>query len=262
MKKEDIIIATKDKTVASKEEVTMIAVNNLYKRRPFYLSPVYSDEIGDYVYGLGEISRAQLNVLAMLPDYTSQLQIRNMERLTLQRNKAGEYILSKDFVKWNLALVQKEVAHSKQEVGTSIHFFYINNIEAEAKVSVDTKKTAIKAAAKLADLNDEDMSDLLYFFGYNPRQMSLLVRESTAYGLVDDRSADVLAYFTNDTESKHITFVKKLLAADLIKKDANGLITSSLGTLGYQEAGAAAFLYDATNDKIFDSLYQALMAKK
>ena len=264
MKKEQIVIETKkNPEVFSKEEVTFHAIKAMYKRRPMFITPVYDENYGDYRYGLADVSRAMIDAAGtnILPEYTSQMQIRNMEKIVLKKTKDGKYIPDKDFIKWNLALLQKEVAHSKGEVSPSKHNFFINNIEAEAKVNVDKRKTVIKASAKVADLNSEQIVDMLYFFGYNPRTMSMLVQESTAYGLVDERPEDILSYFERSTESNRITFIKKLLSAKIVNKDANGLITCSLGTLGFGEEAAAAFVYDEKNDKVFDSLTNALENK-
>lgn len=262
MKKEDLSIATGvNQQVASTEVVTFTAVTSLYKRRPLFISPLLDNETNVHSFGLVPLTDKQLSVHNSIKDQNSHLSVRNMEHITLSKNKDGAYIVNKEFVKYNLALIQPTIAHSKKEATSTMHDMYISNVEAESKEFISQREVIIEATSKFAALTDEGRYDMLYFFGYNPSKMTPNVRKSTCYKLIDDHAEQVVAFFGNETESAHIIFVKKLLANDLAKKDANGLITCSIGTLGYQEAGAASFLYDSKNDKIFDSLTQALASK-
>jgi hypothetical protein len=260
MKKEDISIAAKNSKAVSTEIVTVYAISPLYKRRPLIISPIYDENINGYRYGLADIDKGKLEQEGFNTGMNDSYQLKNMDRLTLKKDKDNKYLLTNDFVRYNMALLNPEVAHSKAEAVAGVHVMYMHNVEMEAKAEVDTRKTSIKATAKIANITDEQMKDMLYYFGLKPSEMSVTVRESNCYRLVDEKPLMVIEYFESK-DSSRIVFVKKLLAHGIIKKDANGLITSSLGTIGFGDVAAAAYIYDEKNDQIFNSLTELLNTK-
>lgn len=244
------------------ENVSLVAVSKMYKSRSFYAVPIYFNELKRRLKGAVVLSPKEMELANMVIEDDGLYVINNGDRLRLLKDKQGAYIVNRDFVLYNLYLIQPEIAPSSAEIQPTKHLFYLNNTESLARANAKKKRLTGKAYAHIDGASVKEWSDMLYYFQFNPLNYSAEVVESKAYDLAETQPAKVVEFFENRTNTDRIVFVQKLLAHKLLTKDRNGyLLYDSVG-IGLGEEAAANFLYDSKNDKIFTALRGALDARE
>lgn len=250
----------------TKETVRIMAVNKVYKVKPYMPTAVYDTTKRKFITGVVELSDAQAakikNDHGIVFDKNCNIVYNNMDVLTLYKDEAGAYIFDYDFAKYNFLLSQPEVAASNSEVIPGTTIMYVDNYEREASNEVSKEKTKFKAMQKLMECTAQDWADILFFFGSNPINMSATLVEKNALALKDTRPLEVIAYFDKKEQSDKVVFVNKLLANKLLDKDVHDVIMYDGQALGVGAVAAAAYLYDEANDRMFSALKQALEATK
>lgn len=242
------------------EEVNVVAVQKMYKTRPFYATPIWFKDKSKHLFGLVPVSKPLMDSSGFELSVNQNYVVNNNDKLKLRKNDKGEYFVDRDFLLYNLYLIQPEIAANFAEVQKGRHFFYLNNVEQAAVESVSKKKLVGKAYAKLAESSVKDWSDMLYFFGRNPLNYSSAVVENMVYTLADEKPQSIVDFFEKKEYSDRIVFVSKCLTHRLLTKDRNGYIQYDRTNVGAGDEEAANFLYDEKNDKIFSALRGALDA--
>lgn len=242
------------------ESVSIVAISKMYKDRPYYALPIWNQRKSKFMYGAIELENSDMVNAGFELKPDSSITVSNGDVLNLKLNNKGEYIVDRDFILYNLLLVQPEIASSKDDVKHGTSLFYMNNIDRQARSNAVTKRLVAKAFAKLGDCTMSDYHDLLYFFNMNPRSYTAAVVESKCYDFAETQAAKVVEFFEKRQITDRIVFVKKCLANKLLTKDKNGYILYDSIGIGAGEEAAANYLYDQANDRIYTALRGSLDA--
>ena len=248
-----------DAEIAETETVNIVAVHRTYKNRPYYVTPLYNNETRSYA-GLDIFTQKDMENANFTIKANEGYMLQNGDRLTLPKDNKGQYILCRDLMLYVIYSSIPEIAKSRAEYKKGVHFFYMDNVERNAKVEVSNKRLIGKAYNALAEASLKDMSDMLFFFGLSPLMYSSQVVEKKAFGYADEEPQKVIDFFASRAESDRIVFVNKLISHRLVTKDKNGYIMYDKIGLGSDVLSAANFLYADANDKIFSALKGALDA--
>lgn len=242
-----------DKTVKI-ETVKIIAINKKYKEKPYFMCMPYDNKLNKCVNGLEDISPLMISKMELVPKEEDTFPIQNNMEFKLEKNDKGNYLLTRDYALYKLALVDPNIANSRAEA-TNKHLFYIENFEKEAEQIVSVSKAKAQAGGKVAELVSlKDMYDVLFYMGKNPSSLSQTRAEGELYKLVEERPKDVLEYFNKIEHSRKIVFVKKCLSYGFLKKNSNGYIQYEDNTLGANDDEAASFLWDEKHSSIYEPL--------
>ena len=246
------------------ETVSLVGVTKLYKSRPYMATPVYEEAKKLFHYGL--VDNIPTKIIDQIKSSTGfsieknkTYAMNNGDTLTLYRYK-NEYVVNRDFLLYNLYLIQPAVAASEAEVKKRVHVFYLNNAELNAQEDVRRRRAVSKAYAALENASMKDWSDMLFFFGMNPLLYSSNVVEQRAFQKAEEMPEAVSSFFASKAANDRIVFVNKLLSHKLLTEDRNHYIMYDNQSIGSGVDGAANFLYEPANDRIFSALRGALDA--
>ena len=193
--------------VEKKEIVKIIAINKMYKEKPYFSCMPYDNTKRMNVNGLENLTDKQRQECPFIPKIEEHFSVSNNDELVLTKKSNGEYVIDKNFVLYSLYKVDPNIANSRNEVIKGVHLFYLENYEKEAEKSVSVSKLKNKAGGKVAELSTlTDIYDILFYLGESPTNLSHVRAEKMLYDKVETRYEDVLKYFTDLEQSKKITF--------------------------------------------------------
>jgi len=254
------IKVSKNGKAVTEEHVSIIAIQKTYKNRPYYATPIFDSGSNTILLGKVHLDEQLMKAAGINIVVNNNYIVQNNDKLKLLKDKDGAYIVNRDFILYNLYLIQPVIAESLSEVRKGTHFFYLNNAEVVADEENTKKRLIGKAYALLTEASMKDQSDMLYYFNLNPLDYSAAVVENKAFAKADEFPEKVIDFFVKRDVADRYVFVNKLLKHKLLFKDKNGYIMYDRTSIGFGEDAAVSFLYDEKNEKIFTALRGTLDA--
>ena len=147
-----------------------------------------------------------------------------------------------------LALADEMVASSKDEINPGVHRFYIEDKEKEADSKISKNQRVFLAMEKLRSMSLEEMQDYGRLLQIFTRDMSRAQLEAALYDLALLKPMDILNV-SEDKNSKHKIFLRKLVQADILKL-VNGKYMSGNELVGANEDFAIEFMRDSSNNAL------------
>ena len=216
--------------------VRLIAVNKMYRTVPYFAVPVYDEEKREW-----RPTKADCDEIAPIKvrlDYEPDDQFPLTHQMSFDKNKPEDVFLLA------LAKLQPVIAPSKRDVVSTKHLFYLEDVEAEAEVSI-SKVDRIFEALSLVKENSSvgSMRDLAIYLGFNPGD-SLKVLQSHVYSFIENDPDTVLSFFKNSNLQKLL--VKKAIHYGILK-NRGGLFYDGERLIGRDEAEVELFVMDEKN---------------
>ena len=235
----------------SVEIVSIFAVSKRYKIKPFLAAAPWNDVENRYITGQEDMSTSELNDCEVRINPNQNYPINNGDRFTLIKEN-GKYVKNRDWCMVEFFKQLPEVAANRLSA-TKQHLFYLENKEQEAVQSLSIDKLIGKAFAKLSEVTTlSDMSDMLYYFGENPKNYSSSVAEARLYAIAKTEPKKITEYFDNIDVSKQVVVIKKALRLGILKRaEQSGYIMYGNTLMGANEFDAAVFLHDEKNNVIY-----------
>jgi hypothetical protein len=230
--------------------VRLVGTDQKYHTSPVYITPKFEEVtktfyVGDKSYkGKVESEDNEKVVVAdgtpiRLTDHDSfrfaHLQTFNME------SEEQRFLLE-------LALADEMVASSKDEINPGVHRFYIEDKEKEADSKISKNQRVFLAMEKLRSMSLEEMQDYGRLLQIFTRDMSRAQLEAALYDLALLKPMDILNV-SEDKNSKHKIFLRKLVQADILKL-VNGKYMSGNELVGANEDFAIEFMRDSSNNAL------------
>ena len=252
----------KEDVVITEERIKIYGVSAKHKEKPFYATGITDNNTKKLLTGQEDLSPEELKKEVFIIDPMENYMIRNNDELVLQK-KGDVYIRNKDLILYNFYKIQPNIAGSKNEVVRGIHDFYMQNFESEANEKIKNSKNKAKASAKVLDMNLNDMTNMLYYFGDSAASLTRNRAEARVFEIAETNPLGVIKYFDDLDNNQKIVFVKKLLSKGFIKRaEGNNYLMYNKIMLGANEEEAAAFLYNNTNENIYLPLKDMLEKSK
>ena len=242
--------------------IRIYGVTRKWKEKPFLSCPSFSVTKQKYITGQEEMSESELQRQPLIINPEEHYPISHGDKLVLKQKSNGDYVIDRDYVLYTYYLTLPVIAKSKSEFNKNIHYYYIDNKEAEAREEVSVGKIRAKAfeyVTKLLTL--PDMRDILFYLGENPVNYTQSIAEGMILKRCVDNPNSIVKYFEDETRSK-LVFVKKCLMHGLLTRGTNNYIYYGQVICGANEFEASAFLYDEKNSIVYTPLYDSLQVRE
>jgi hypothetical protein len=149
-----------------KQIVRIVSVDKRYQKEPYPFIPIYNERIGNYITGQhldasnpatkGRFTKSELEnpeTISMekrakfpyiiFPEYRYPLS--HLRSFDLSVDEVGDPINQKDHAEFEFFKLQDNVAPSKDDVRAGVHYFYIENLEAEAENRLSKRNLRFEA---------------------------------------------------------------------------------------------------------------------
>ena len=244
--------------------VQILAVNQKYKERPYFLTPIYITKKKRYILGIEDLAPVEQGkikkALGIKTDSNKDGVPINEFQVPIHHRMSLHLASNEDYGIYRMALTDELVAHSSRVVAGSKHLFFINDVQKEAVETVSNEKLQFEAKKLIFEEGDvQKLKSLcIYIGGIDIRNMPLNVLTSKsleAAGRVPDK---VLEFYQDKVANRVM----------IMELDHYGLIRLNKGKyydgevyLGTLEE-AINFIADPKNSQTVNSLGKRLLEKK
>ncbi len=219
-------------------KVRVIAVNPKYRTLPYYMTPVFDEEIKDYRTGQENLTPAELKKQPFIVDPEKQYPIRHHQELNLDNPK--------DKILYQLAIIQADIANNSKSVQSG-HVMYLENLEAEATERVSNKNKFFNALTRVKETDSiEQSKNLGIFLGINVSQ-PLSVVYDRIYSACENTPADVMKFFSGNHDNR--LFVLKLKHYGILQS-RNGFLYDNDILVGKTTEDATTFVQEEANNQL------------
>jgi hypothetical protein len=183
-------------------------------------------------------------------DYFSTLVIRvpfgEEVALNLAQDSEGDYENPLDYIKYKFALVNPEVAMSKEECRNGKVFYIYNPIESVNKEynKLATKKDAFRELIKVTD-KPEKIDAIMNVLGLETKGLSLKEKEIELEKQIETNPARFIEV-SQDKDLELKAFIEECITCKVLDKVGSSIIDSD-ESIGNSMAEAVVFLKDKNN---------------
>lgn len=211
------------------KKVRIVSVDKRYMKEAYPFIPIFDDRMGAYITGQhidpnDPSTRENLTRLEMENPSTISMEKRKRfphiiiaeERMPLMHlrsfnlsvDETGNYINQKDAAEFNFfALHKYMIAPSKDQVKEGTHYFYIENLEAEAEFRLSKKKLRYEAEKFIREkANMSKYRDIALMLNYHIKEFRANVNapesilEDKIVQACEEYPADVIKCFSEEAE--------------------------------------------------------------
>ena len=149
------------------KSVRIVSIDARYRKEAYPFIPIYSNAIGTYITGQhidpnkpetkGNLTKAEMEnpqtltaekkakfPYLILPEV--RVPLTHLRSFNLSVDETGAYINPKDAAEYDFYMLQTDkVAKNKDSVLEGTHYFYVENLEAEAEVRIGSRKLRFEA---------------------------------------------------------------------------------------------------------------------
>lgn len=233
------------------KEVRFVAVDKRYMRTPYPAIAPHSKSMGTYVTGqhvdpedettygnltedemLGEIEikpAARKKKFAYVINPDNPVFIIHMQKYNCKVDEKGNPLHPRDYWEAHFILEQNIVANTRRNVKTGKHYFYLEDKDKEAALTVsefDARYAAEKFIRESLSISDyKDIIELLNlkypYFQENVKGMSQVRMFETLLKHAHDKPQEIVDI--SREEAKDELFISKLVARRILKKRVDGI---------------------------------------
>lgn len=231
-----------------KEEIRIVSIDKRYRKEPYPVLPIYSEQIGTYLTGQhidpnNPETKGNLTIKEMLGEdqISAEKKARfpyiivpevyvplvHLRRFDLSKDNAGDYVNPKDVAEFELFKIQDIVAPNKHSVQTNKHYFYIENKEQEAKLNVSRRQLRYRAESLVMNnMSDNTYKEIALLLNYkiqdfkaNVAYMSETLIQEAILNACESNPEQVIQCFSD--EAKDDLFIIKAEYHGCIERRGN-----------------------------------------
>ena len=196
--------------------VRLMTVDKRYRTVPYPSVPVKDERINTFLTGqhidpakpetLGNLTLAEMTgekplspekaakfPFVIYPEVklpTGRMQVNSFplthgDKLNLTRDDNGNYLIPRDKAMYDYWLLQEVIASSKDRVSPGRHYFYIENLLAEAAVRVEKADLQFEAESLIRNSNIGHWRDIALLLNHNVKNFNLVVDVLTELQIKD-----------------------------------------------------------------------------
>jgi hypothetical protein len=237
-----------------KQIVRIVSIDKRYMKDPYPFVPIYSERLGTYITGqhidpsdpstkdnltrkeIEEPNTAAPSKLKKFP-YIIQAEIRlplsHLRSFDITVDDRGEFVNPKDAAEFKFFSIQTDkVAPSKNKVITGEHYFYIENLEAEAQVRISNKKLRFDAEKLVREKGGLSMyRDIALMLNHKIKEfrvnlnVSEEILEDKILMACEEYPSEVIKCFSK--ESERDLFILKAESHGIITRKGNSFFDGS-----------------------------------
>jgi hypothetical protein len=220
--------------------VRLVAINPKYRTVPFFMTPVYDNDLKTYKTGQENMNKAQLAAQPIIIDPFEQYAVVHMQAFDTSNPK--------DKVLLGLIKTQPLIAANSSKVVAGKHLFYIEDKETEAGEKIVAADLMYEAMSKVrADMTLQRITDLAIFLSVDVRNNPISVIQERIYSRCTNNPKEVLSFFEDSTVNR--MFVLKLIHYGIIQKRLDRIVDGDL-LVGRNLEEAVLYVQDKANDMI------------
>lgn len=220
--------------------VKLIAINPKYRTVPFFMTPVYDNDLKTFKTGQEEMNKATLAAQPLIIDPYEQYAVVHMQ--------AFDSSNPKDKVLLGLIKVQPLIAANASKVVAGKHLFYIEDKETEAGEKIVAADKSYEAQTKVReDMTLQRITDLAIFLSIDVRNNPISVIQERIYSRCASNPGEVLSFFEEATANR--MFVLKLIHYGILQKRLDRIVDGDL-LVGRNLEEAILYVQDKANDMI------------
>lgn len=180
--------------------VTLVALSKKHKIKPFYVVLPKSRTTNRHIDVMAgkenKFDKENPPSLKSIANEDNQIALLNNRRLNITTDAKGKYVFPEDALFYLLLQnLGVEVATDKTKIKGKNTVFYVQDLNKENTIEVTSQRQGILLGAKVMDLTDERMRELVTYLGKNPANLTAISREKACLDACTKTPKRVVEFF-------------------------------------------------------------------